>query len=172
MLGTLNRLDTGHARLVDIVRSVDQPLIQRRPAENDWSVLEVVHHLCLVESAVLAQLKKSISSPTQPVSFIKKLLPLRIVSWRVIKVSAPKTVQPQNNFNSEQVLAKFDQARDNLKSFCEEIGERRLKKLSFKHPAFGNITGLAAVKFIGFHELRHLKQIREILRKLERTELK
>lgn len=166
MLRTLKRLDAAHARLVETVRSVDQSLIHKRPAENEWSVLEVVHHLCLVENGVLAQLRKNLASSAPPASFLKKLIPLRIVAWRAIKVSAPKTVQPQNNFEREQLLANFDEARSSLKEFFEEHGEGRLKQVSFKHPAFGNISGVAAVEFLGFHELRHLKQICEILRKL------
>jgi hypothetical protein len=38
----------------------------------------------------------------------------------------------------------------------------------FKHPFFGEIDGTATISFIGYHELRHYKQIREVIKKLDR----
>jgi hypothetical protein len=35
-----------------------------------------------------------------------------------------------------------------------------------KHPFFGDMDGAAAISMVAFHEQRHLKQIREILKKL------
>jgi len=37
----------------------------------------------------------------------------------------------------------------------------------FKHPFLGEIDGTATISFIGYHELRHYKQIREVIKKLD-----
>jgi hypothetical protein len=54
-----------------------------------------------------------------------------------------------------------------LKQFCAACGRERLKTISVKHPFLGDIDGVAAVSMLNFHEERHYKQIREILKKLE-----
>jgi hypothetical protein len=54
-----------------------------------------------------------------------------------------------------------------LKNLCATQGNDRFRQIIFKHPFLGEIDGVAAVSFIGYHELRHYKQIREVLRKLE-----
>ena len=40
------------------------------------------------------------------------------------------------------------------------------KQMVFKHPFLGEIDGIATVSFVGYHELRHYKQIREVIKKL------
>jgi hypothetical protein len=35
-----------------------------------------------------------------------------------------------------------------------------------QHPFLGKLSGVKAVAFIGYHEQRHRKQIREIIRKV------
>ena len=66
----------------------------------------------------------------------------------------------------DELLREYDQVRVDLKQLCVESGADRLKDIRFKHPFLGDIDGMAAVSMIGFHEERHYKQIREILKKL------
>ncbi len=63
-------------------------------------------------------------------------------------------------------LANFDRTRDNLKTLCATHGVERFRNLVFKHPLLGEIDGVATVSFVGYHEHRHYKQIREVLKKL------
>ena len=63
-------------------------------------------------------------------------------------------------------IANFAGARNRLKTLCATHGEERFRNLVFKHPFLGEIDGVATVSFVGYHEQRHYKQIREVLRKL------
>jgi len=66
----------------------------------------------------------------------------------------------------EVAIQNFDRSRASLKALCEAHGQERFRNLVFKHPVLGEIDGVATVSFIGYHEKRHYKQIREVLRKL------
>lgn len=168
MKRTLKRLDAVHERLATTVNGVDSAILSKRPAENEWSVAEVVEHLCLVEGAVMNYLKSKLDQPPVKVSFLKKLIPMRIVSFRVKRLQAPKIVQPANNLPPmAELLKKFDAVRATTKEICIKQGQERLSKICFKHPYFGDMDGAAAVSMIAFHEQRHLKQINEILKKLD-----
>jgi len=164
---TLKRLDSVHGKLTTAVSAVDPALLSRRPAENQWSVAEVVEHLCLVEGAVMNYLKSRLDQPPGKVSPLKKLLPMRIVSLRVKRLEAPKIVRPSADLPPmADLLKKFDALRADTKEVCNTAGRKRLSQICFKHPFFGDMDGAAAVSMIAFHEQRHLKQIREILKKL------
>jgi hypothetical protein len=168
MQRTLERLDTIHLKLSNTIDAVDPTLFQQRPAENEWSVGEVVHHLCLVEERVHSELKKALHRPPVKIGLLKKLLPMRIVALRLSRVQAPKAVEPVNPPDKEESIRIYNEARAQLKQFCTTHGRSALKKTSVRHPVFGDIDGVAAIDMVAYHELRHYKQIREILKKLSR----
>lgn len=170
MKGTLKRLDTVHEKLSVAVRNTNPNLYSKRPAENEWSIAEVVQHLCLVEERITEALEKSLERGSPKVGLLKKLIPMRIVAHRFKKLKAPKMVTPSDPPAMDENLKNYDRARGRLKQFCAECGPERLKAMSVKHPFLGDIDGLAAVSMLNFHEERHYKQIREILKKLEATD--
>ena len=167
MKSTLKRFDVVHQQLTNVVSAVEPALIAKRPAEDEWSVSEVVEHLCLVEGAVMGYVKKQLNEPPVKVSFLKKLLPMRIVSLRVRRLQAPKIVEPARDLPPiNELLNKYDTIRADTKEVCIKEGRARLSGVCFRHPYFGDMDGAATVSMLAFHEQRHLKQIREILKKL------
>ena len=167
MKSTLKRLDAVHQQLANTVSTVDPALLAKRPAENEWSIAEVVEHLCLTEGAVMGYVKGKLNDPPVKVSFLKKFLPMRIVSWRVKRLQAPKIVEPSRNLPSmDELLKKYDRIRADTKAVCTREGRERLSGVCFKHPYLGDMDGAATVSMLAYHEQRHLKQIREILKKL------
>ena len=167
MKSTLKRLDSVHAELKTTVNGVDPALLSRRPAEDEWSVAEVIEHLCLVEGAVMKGIKAKLAQPPVKVSFLKKFFPMRIVSLRMKRLQAPKYVQPANDLPPvDELMKKFDAVRATTKELCINEGSQRLSQVCLKHPYFGDMDGAAAISMVAFHEQRHLKQIRETLKKL------
>jgi hypothetical protein len=160
------RLDAVHQKLVDCVGALEPDLYARSPADGEWSVGEIVHHLCLVEARVFKELERAIAQPPRRVAFLKRLIPTSIVSTRLIRVKAPKAMNPVDAPPRETAIETFNATRNSLKTLCTAHGEERFRNLVFKHPVLGEIDGLATVSFIGHHEARHYKQIREVLRKL------
>jgi len=148
------------------IGSLEAQLYSQRPADGEWSVAEIVHHLCLVEDRVTKELENAIARPPQRVGFLRRLIPTSIVSVRLIRVKAPKAMKPLNPPVKEVAIENFDRARQSLKALCAAHGNDRLRNVVFKHPFLGEIDGVATVSFVGYHEHRHYKQIREVLRKL------
>ena len=89
-----------------------------------------------------------------------------IVGVRLVRVKAPKMVDPVDAPDKETGLANFERTRSELKTLCSTHGNERFKNLIFKHPVLGEIDGVATVSFVGYHEKRHYKQIRDVLRKI------
>jgi hypothetical protein len=163
----LRRLDSIHSELVDTITPIEDVLFSRSPADNEWSIAEIVHHLCLVEERVIQELETELANPPRRIGFVRKFIPTSIVASRLLRVKAPRGVNPLNPPAKAEVIAKYDSARNRLKVLCSTHGRDRLKQVIFKHPFLGEIDGTATVSFIGYHELRHFKQIREVIKKLD-----
>ena len=162
----IKRLDSTHEKLVTTVLPLSDTLFSQRPSEAEWSVSEILHHLNLVEARVIIELEKGLAGAPQRLGLLRRLIPTAIVGVRLIKVKAPRAMNPPEAPEKEQSLSNYDETRGRLKTLCATRGRERLQQTVFKHPFLGPINGVAAVSFLGYHELRHLKQIREVLNKL------
>ena len=169
MKKALQRLDTVHQKLVRTISPLEPNLYSERPAAGEWSVAEIVHHLCLVEDRVIKELERAIASEPQRVGFLRRFVPTSIVSFRGIRVKAPKAMDPLDAPARDLAIENFERTRSSLKTLCAIHGDERFRNLIFKHPFLGKIDGVATVSFVGYHEQRHYKQIREVLRKLGKS---
>ena len=164
----LKRLDSVHNKLIETVSPLEPEHYSRRPTDDEWSVAEIVHHLFLVEDRVIKELERAVAREPQRVGFFRRLIPTSIVSVRLIRVKAPKAMNPLNAPARDVAIEKFNRARTSLKELCATHGHDRFRKLVFKHPFLGDIDGVATISFVGYHERRHYKQIREVLKKLNK----
>lgn len=162
----LQRLDSTRQKLHATVSTLTPEVYSRQPAENEWSVAEVVHHIRLVEDRVLKELEDALTRAPGRVSILRRLIPTSITSSRLIRVKSPKAVTPRDAPAREVELENLDRTRDRLKEFCATHGTKRLRTVIFIHPFLGKLDGVATVSFLSYHELRHFKQIREVLQKL------
>jgi hypothetical protein len=170
MKRSLKRLDSIHQKLLDTITPLKTEIFSQRPSNDEWSVGEIVQHLCLVEERVIKDLERAIARGPQHLRFFKRLMPISIVSSRLLRVKAPKAVNPLAVPHKDVAIENFNRARKSLKDLCATHDSYRFRQLIFKHPFLGDIDGVATISFVGYHERRHYKQIREVLRKLERSE--
>ena len=167
MQKALKRLDSVHQKLISEIASLEPHIYTKRPAEGEWSVAEIVQHLCLVEGRVTKELEAAIAREPRRIGFFRRLIPTSIVSMRLVRVKAPKAMNPLDSPARDQAIDNFDRARSKLKILCAAHSEERFRNLVFRHPFLGEIDGVATVSFVGYHERRHHKQIRDVLRKLK-----
>ena len=166
----LKRLDSVHQKLLAAITPLEPDIYAQRPSEGEWSVAEIVHHLCLVEGRVTKELEAAIARDPQRIGFFRRFIPTSIVSLRLVRVKAPKAMDPLDAPDREHAIENFDRYRRNLKALCSAHAEERFRNVVFKHPFLGEIDGVATISFVGYHEQRHYKQIREVLGKLKKTD--
>lgn len=166
MSRVLSRLDATHGRLLAEINSISEDQFSRQPADGDWSIAEIIHHLNLVEQRVTKELVQALERGPRRVNLLKRLTPTSNVSLRLIKVKAPNAVVPRSSQAKEETIRTFEDSRTRLKALYLEHGEDRLRNTVFRHPFLGEISGVAAFSFVAYHEKRHHKQIREVLKRL------
>ncbi|MBC8086560.1 MAG: DinB family protein, partial [Phycisphaerae bacterium] len=76
---------------------------------------------------------------------------------------APELYRPTGTFTAQQALEKLEQVRARVLAAVEAADGVDLSKAAFPHPFFGPLTGYQWLVLIAQHELRHLKQMKEIL---------
>lgn len=166
MPNVLQKLDSIRARLLDQITTLDDETFSKAPAAGEWSVAEIVNHLGLVENRVIKELELALQRPPERLGLLRRMIPTQIVASRLIKVKAPKALRPCNLGSRAETLAALHDARSKMRILYEQQGEVRLSRTVFNHLVLGKISGIAAISTVGYHELRHCKQISEVLRKL------
>jgi uncharacterized damage-inducible protein DinB len=134
-----------------------------RPAEGRWSAGELIGHLTAIERAILSRTDKVLQKPPKSVPFYKRFhVPMMIVEARVIRRKAPSALEPQMAGEKEEMLAELRGVRERTLAFIEETRGRDLSEYLMPHPFLGTLDGYDWLQFIASHEIRHMKQMREI----------
>jgi uncharacterized damage-inducible protein DinB len=141
-----------------------------RPATGRWSAGELVGHLSTIERKILSGVDKLLQKPPKPVPFYKRFhVPMTIVEARVIRRKSPIPLDAQAVREKEEMLAELRGVRERTLAFIEETRGRDLSNYNMPHPFLGNLNAYDWLQFIASHEIRHMKQMREIAGSLPKT---
>ncbi|UOR13492.1 DinB family protein [Halobacillus amylolyticus] len=153
-------LDDKRQEILGFIDGITNEQSQVKPDEESWSMLEVLEHLYLMEQLVIYQIGKALKEgDDQQVS--EK--PIHRTPDRSRKVAAPEAVQPKGEFKSlEDARSGLAKSREATMFLIHNKDEETLKNRAFPHPAFGDMNLVQWVEFIGWHELRHLDQMKEV----------
>lgn len=139
--------------------------LSRKPAEEEWSVAQVLEHLHLVERAVASQIRHGMFEISdQPF----ETHPVERILDRNIRIKVPNpALEPKNEPQELTELAdKLARSREQLEEALAGFTQEDLERRAFGHPAFGLLSLRQWVDYLALHEQRHLAQIREIKWKL------
>jgi hypothetical protein len=130
------------------------------PAENVWSAGEITAHVEIIEESILWGCKKVTQSAPRPISALKKIhLPLALATWRRKKIRSPIPLKQERVHDRERSYASLEETRQASLAFMESLRDRDLHAHRFPHPIFGSLNVYEWYRFIGYHELRHRKQL-------------
>lgn len=163
----LNKLNKQRENLLLAVKPLNDQAFIQRPTDAEWSIAEILYHLTIIEERMLKELIKQCANP-KPLGFIGRLLqvPPSLVGVRLLKVKAPKFAEPLNPPSRNQNMANFERVRNELISLIKQQNRSGLLGIYTKS-IIGNFDGVNAVKFLGYHELRHFKQIQTIIPRIQ-----
>lgn len=151
------------------LRKMDIDVLNKRPKEGKWSILEIVAHLVISEemsvSYSLYKLKKN--KPLPSVNFInaiKSAILNKVLLWN-IPYKAPSAVHPDPNspYSIDELEERWSKARADLGSIAEFPLEQ-LKRGVLKHPYAGYLNYKQMLQFMSAHYAHHLTQINRIVR--------
>ncbi len=159
-------------RLKQLIATIPSEKMSVLPEAEKWTVADIVEHIAMVDEGMMKicskLLKKAeeagdVSDGSVAISddFLQKG-----VEISAIKVEAPSFVHPSGQKTIAESLARLDETADQLaeiRPLFESLGGANFK---FPHPFFGEITAHEWLALKGGHEMRHIKQIQNVLDKV------
>ena len=94
---------------------------------------------------------------------------MALVESRWIRRKSPVPVEPEMLGDKEAMLAELRAVRERSLAFLEETRSRNLGEYCWAHPALGTLNTYEWMQFIASHEVRHTKQMREIVASLPKA---
>jgi uncharacterized damage-inducible protein DinB len=161
-------LDTERRALHDAVARVPEADRDRRPAEQTWSVAEVLEHLAVVERGVARLIALRGRQPPQNEAAPVPLDDERVARLRnrAERIEVPDRVRPTGTVSAEEALTALADSRAKL---CEAVSLADAVSLdgcTFAHAVLGVLTLRDWARFVAHHEARHAEQISAIARAL------
>lgn len=140
-------------------------LLNRKPAADEWSPMQVLEHLYLMENYIAKNVSRQIASESSEKT-VKK--PIQLTVNRMIKVDAPAPLVPSEEYVTlDEMKTRLNESRIFLNSVYDGTSEEVLKNKSMPHPVFGKVPLIQWFPFIGLHEKRHLKQLEKAIEKVK-----
>jgi hypothetical protein len=160
----LEHLDRSRTHLLKTAQEIPDNRWRESPGEGAWSAGEVIAHLAMVEERIVGGANRVLQTPPEPVPPLKRIhLPLALTMFRGRKVKSPIPLDPNLVSEKPAALDRLSVTRKATLQFIESTQGRDLTAYRFPHPFLGSLNIYEWFRAIGYHELRHEKQIREIV---------
>jgi DinB superfamily len=160
---TLRHLRRTADKYHTIAQTIPNERWHERPSPNAWSAAEVTAHLMMVEENIIARIQKIAATEPLSVPLLKRFhFPLVLTTWRGRKVETPIPLDASLIAEKSIALERLASSRAATVRFIESTQAQDLSVYRFSH-ILGSLNAYDWFSLIGYHELRHAKQIREIV---------
>lgn len=150
--------------ILKAVEELPDDLLNTKPAADEWSPMQILDHLQLMETVIATNISKQLAKEKSE-KVAKK--PIQLSVSRMVKVEAPVYVIPTNEFTPlEEMKKKLAESRLLLDAVYDGTTPDILEQKSMPHPVFGKVPLVQWFPFVGLHEKRHLKQLEKTLKKI------
>ncbi len=154
---------------LDELAALDPRCLEAHPIVGKWSILEIVEHLVLGERVVylnLTEPSRLVERPRGLVTRGRYLLVLGLLKSR-LRVRIPaREMAPRGGRTLSELRGLWDENQAWLLSVVELLGPAGVRRAVLAHPAVGPLTVEQAFEMGCIHFERHVRQIRDIKRRL------
>ena len=156
--------------LLDASMGLSEAQLDYKPAEGEWSISDILHHMALTDEATAklaanmfrqAMEKNLPADPTPEASVLGSLdeFTPKIAGG---KCQAPERVAPRSHIASSEAIARLRASRESVVAAVEQLSAYDLTALTYPHPALGALNGYQWLIIAGKHESRHTAQVARI----------
>lgn len=156
-------------RLLNDLKDFSDEVLNTRPADGGWSVVQVIHHLILSEQNTVGYLrKKSLGLGTARKTGLSAFLRIKLTQlWLAtpfLKRKAPAIIAKVPDYATfADTAALWDTTRANLKALLYELPDSAAERELFRHPFAGMFNLYQMLDFITAHLSHHVRQINQAL---------
>ena len=140
-----------------------------RPVPFKWTVGETAEHIALSEGLLFSAMERAIATPINPdwetKTANKEAILDNVLAGRKGRAAAPEPIQPlKRKMSRAEIMTMLKDVRAKTLKFTEQT-DVPLKAHTLDHPfpVFGTLNAYQWLLYIPAHNLRHNKQIAEIM---------
>lgn len=134
--------------------------INKQPADDRWSIKQILEHLYLMEGAIAKSIQKQLNEGEKTDVSDK---PIELTANRDKKVEAPDFARPSNEFATlEELMQKLEATHKLLADIAINTDHQALAEHGYPHPVFGTLSLEQWIPFVAYHEMRHTEQLKEV----------
>ncbi|MEN2767793.1 DinB family protein [Ornithinibacillus xuwenensis] len=146
--------------LIIEIEGISDKEINRRIATDTWSIGQVLEHLYYIEKAFIKMITRQLESGED---VFAKEQPIQLTVDRSYKVPSPEFAIPSPEDKKLDTLIKqLNSSHQILADLIHQTEPEQLISRGIPHPIFGNLSLKQTIDFLGYHEMRHIEQIKEI----------
>jgi hypothetical protein len=159
----LEKLDRAQYSLVLAADAVPANLWKTCPREGAWSAAELIAHVMMVERTVVGAAERILKKQPKHIPVWKRFrLPFAVAEIRLFRMKTPIPLDSQLLLEKDAMLAELREVRGRTLGLIEETRDRDLSAYRWRHPFLGSLNAYQWFSFLGSHQIRHEKQMREI----------
>lgn len=151
--------------LISLLSSLDEKQLNTMPFEGSWTAAQLGEHLSKsydVAAVLKGKTETTERAPDEKVQEFKDLF----LNFD-IKMKSPDFIIPSENHISKDQLISDLEERSELITDVAENEDLTLTCLDFKFPNSGLLTRYEWVNFINVHTIRHIHQLKNIIKHLD-----
>lgn len=159
-----NELQAVRVEILGEIEGLSQSQVDWRPADRDWSIGEIIHHLTLAEVStgkLTTKLFKEAGSSLPPFpSHLAAFAPLP--EWSPGPAEAPPAVRPESGHQRDELIGTFAATRERSRQSIERLSTADPRALRWSHPRFGELDLAQWWQLQAYHDADHLRQLRAL----------
>ncbi|MBE7102922.1 DinB family protein [Bacillus cereus] len=156
----VHSLQSTRSTLLSEIEMLNDTEVNVKPRRDKWSIIQILHHLHLVEQSVTSALVYALQKKERKLAPFKDL---QLTLDRTHKREAPQQMKPTETLMKKlQGIQLLEHSRQELLHVLHSvIDEKELFENGLKHPIFNDLNLYQWVQFLDLHEQRHLTQLKE-----------
>lgn len=162
-------LEDSQKEFLSYVENLSDAQWNARPIPFKWTVGETAEHIALGEGLLFSAMEQAIAAPVNPEWETKtegkeKILD-NLLAARQGRAAAPEPIQPlKRKMSRAEIMKLYKENRAKTFKFIETT-DLPLKAHTLAHPfpVFGTLNAYQWLLYIPAHNLRHNKQIAEVI---------
>ncbi|MEK6301262.1 MAG: DinB family protein [Acidobacteriota bacterium] len=166
---TIKALHDSRNELLGYIEKLTDQQWNSRPVPFKWTVGETAEHIALSEGLLFGAMERAIASPINPdwetKTANKEAILDNLLAGRKGKANAPEPIQPlKRKMSRAEIMTLLKDGRAKTLKFAEQT-DVPLKAHTLEHPfpVFGTLNAYQWLLYIPAHNLRHNKQVAEIM---------
>jgi hypothetical protein len=159
----LEKLDRAQHSLLRAADAIPPNLWKTCPRQGAWSAAELIAHIITAERAVVGAAGRILKKQPKHIPVWKRFrLPFALAEIRLVRIKTPIPMDSRLLREKDAMLVELREVRSRTLALIEETRNRDLSAYRWRHPFLGSLDAYEWFSFLGSHQIRHEKQMREI----------